>query len=563
MFLELAAAGGGLTYIVRRQRRTPRLIDRLTTQHPRNWSVLKERSEYMSDEERAARRYFKQTSVMLASGVALSLIYPPGLYLMIPGILWGVYPIFRDAYRDLTKEKRVTVIVVDAMLTVMAVVYGTINPLVLLISTFSSWLYSLMLKILASSKSNAQVVLEHLTINVPQTALIARDNKNQTVPFDQIKVGDILIIDGGQPIPVDGVVLEQAAWVTEQLLTGNRGKTEKLPGNEVLAGSVLQSERLKLQVCRLGDETSLFRLRQALENNADFIEEIELRGKAMADRFALPGIALGILAYPFGGFSSMMAVIMMSPCYNMRLLGLLTVMDYLEEAVREGVLIKDGRVLETIDKVDVLILEVAALQRAGITETDLQTTLNMLHEKNIEVQLVSADAGVTDAVTPIAANLGIKPGSDMRNAEQRLQLVETLQANNHCVAYVGDGLRDVVPMQAAQVSVSVNDMASLSNDSAKVMLLEGRLYQLNHLFDLATRFEASMSRSLLTTTAPNAVSIAGSFTGSIGYLGAVGMFYGGVGLGLTNVFWPKIERQLSQLTKNKTQSTQTLLAVKD
>jgi len=57
--------------------------------------------------------------------------------------------------------------------------------------------------------------------------------------------------------------------------------------------------------------------------------------------------------------------------------------------------------------------------------------------------------------------------------------------------------------------------------------------------------------SLLTSTVPNAVGIAGSFAGSVGFMGSVGMFY--VGLGLVNVFWPTLRRQFPGLGKDNQQ----------
>lgn len=548
MLLELVVASGGVTYMVRKRRRTARLIDRLVPERVPDWSSLKQQSEVMSEEEREARRYFLQTSVMLVGGVIVSLIYPPLLYALIPGIVWGVYPIFRDAYRDLTQEKKFTVIALDAVLTLLTVVYGAINPQVLLITTFSNWLYALMLKVIASSKSNTQDLLGELSLQPPINVWRVQDNIELEVPFEEVQLHDVLIVDEGQQIPVDGQVLEQAVWVDEYLLTGDSCIVEKCVGSDVFAGSLLHQGKLKLQVSRIGDETSLARLRQALNDTNQMTADIELRGKAMADRFALPGFALSVLAYPIGGIGSVMAVIMMSPCYNMRLLGLLTVMDYLQVAVHEGVLIKDGRVLESVDKINVLILDLTALKQMSSSVQAIQTVLQQLQVRGIQICLITTHDD--EELAELAISLEAAQYFGKADRAQRLALVEQLQTTGDCVAYVGDGVQDGLPMQAAQVSISLNGMSTLVHDKAKVVMLNADCQHLIRLFELAERFEASMSRSLLTATVPNAISVTGSFAGVIGYMGSVGMFYSGLGLGLINVFWPKVQRELAALTQN-------------
>jgi len=56
-----------------------------------------------------------------------------------------------------------------------------------------------------------------------------------------------------------------------------------------------------------------------------------------------------------------------------------------------------------------------------------------------------------------------------------------------------------------------------------------------------------MSRSLLTSTVPNALGIAGTFAGAVTYAGSIGLFYGGMGLGLLNVFLPQLRRRYAAL----------------
>jgi cation transport ATPase len=550
MILELAAVSG-VGYVVRRVRR-PRLIDQLVPNHRRDWASLKKQTETMSEEERKAQQYFLQTSVMLGGAVVGVVVNPALLYLLAPGIAYTAYPLLRDAWHDVRVERRLTVVGVDVLIAVLTLIYSPLNPQVLAISTLSNWLYSFFLKVIATSKSNAQNQLAHLAVVEPEQVWVLQDGVEIAIAFAELKVGDVLVLEAGQTVPVDGVVYTTPVLVVQSLLTGEATPVTKHRGETVFAGSVLHSGRLHVQVEKLGDATALAELRHVLDNTALYAADAELRGKALADRFALPGVVLGALAYPFGGLDAVLAVIMMSPCYNMRLFGLLTIMDFLQAAAHEGILIKDGRVLEQVDKIDTVVLDLTSLlvlddsgevmPRPGTLEG-----IDALRTQGLTLWLVGAEAA---AVTEQwAAQLGITHNISNAMPQDKAELVQRLQADNRFVAYVGDGIRDAIPMKLAQVAISLNGMGTLARDAAQVILLDQNLQDLHKLFNLAQQFEGSMRRSLWLTTAPNAVSIGGTFLNVVGFATSIGIFYAAMGVGVLNVFWPQVRRRLASLRK--------------
>ncbi|SEB12851.1 ATPase, P-type (transporting), HAD superfamily, subfamily IC [Thiothrix caldifontis] len=548
MILELAAVGGA-SYVVRRVRR-PRLIDRLVPNHRRDWATLKKQTEIMSEEEREARQYFLQTSVMMGSAVVSMVVFPASLYLLIPGIAYTTYPLLRDAWRDLREEHRLTVVGVDVILSALTLMYSVINPQVLALTTFSNWLYSFFLKVIATSKSNAKNQLAHLAVVEPEQIWVLQDGVEIAIAFAELKVGDVLVLEAGQTVPVDGVVCATEVLVVQSLLTGETEPVTKHVGDTVFAGSVLHAGRLQLQVEKMGSATALAELRHVFDNSALYAADVELRGKALADRFALPGVALSVLAYPVGGLNAVLAVMMMSPCYNMRLFGLLTVMEFLQAAAQEGILIKDGRVLEQVDKIDTVILDLASLLvldesgevtlRAGTLEG-----VNALRTQGLTLWLVAAET--VEVAEQWATHLGITHVVSNAMPNDKTALVQRL-AENGFVAYVGDGIRDAVPMKLAQVAISLNGVSTLTQDTARVILLDQNPQHLHNLFSLSQRFEASMQRSLWLTTAPNAASIGGTFLNVVGYATSIGIFYSAMGVGLLNVFWPQLRRRYAALT---------------
>jgi cation transport ATPase len=239
----------------------------------------------------------------------------------------------------------------------------------------------------------------------------------------------------------------------------------------------------------------------------------------------------------------------------MRLFGLLTVMDFLQVAAQEGILIKDGRVLEQVDQVDTLVFDLSALQvtpsHGGdkVLHPEAVEAIAAFRETGMTLWLVSAESAETTASW--AEQLGIDACIVNALPQDKTDLVQRLQADGHFVAYVGDGIRDAVPMKLAQVAISLNGVETLARDTARVILLDQNPQHLHHLFALSQRFEASMSRSLLLSTAPNAVSIGGTFLNVVGYATSIGIFYSAMGIGLVNVFLPQLRRRYVALRTAK------------
>lgn len=125
------------------------------------------------------------------------------------------------------------------------------------------------------------------------------------------------------------------------------------------------------------------------------------------------------------------------------------------------------------------------------------------------------------------------------------------------MAYVGDGIRDAVPMRLAQVAISLNGINTLVQDNAQVILLDQNPQHLSGLLALSQRFEASMKRSVWLTTVPNIVSIGGTFLGLVGYASAISISFAVLGGGMLNVFGSTLRRRYASQPAQPTASAPT------
>ena len=109
----------------------------------------------------------------------------------------------------------------------------------------------------ARSKGKTTDALKSLMKLAPKQATLVIDGKENVVPIEQVKKGDIFAVRPGESIPVDGIVTEGNSAVNEAALTGESIPVDKEPGDLVSAATINQSGYLRCEASRVGDDTTL------------------------------------------------------------------------------------------------------------------------------------------------------------------------------------------------------------------------------------------------------------------------------------------------------------------
>jgi Cu+-exporting ATPase len=202
----------------------------------------------------------------------------------------------------------------------------------------------------------------------PKTARILRDGKEEDIPLDQIKVGDRLRVRPGEKIPVDGVVLEGSSSVDESMITGEPIPVEKPPGSRVVGATVNGTGTFVMRADRVGSETLLARIVQMVSQAQRSRAPIQRLADRVAGWFVPAVIAIAALTFVIWSFfgpqprlahalvNAVAVLIIACPCA----LGLATPMAIMVgtgRGAQVGVLIRDAEALETLEKVDTLVLD--------------------------------------------------------------------------------------------------------------------------------------------------------------------------------------------------------------
>ena len=108
--------------------------------------------------------------------------------------------------------------------------------------------------------ARARAGIEKLVHLTPRTARVLRDGKEQVLPAEQVRVGDLLRVLPGETIPVDGVIAAGQTSINQAVMTGESLPVDKGEGDEVSSGTVNQFGSFDMRATRVGEDSSIQRM---------------------------------------------------------------------------------------------------------------------------------------------------------------------------------------------------------------------------------------------------------------------------------------------------------------
>ena len=302
--------------------------------------------------EKKLNRYLALAATALGLATAGALLYPPLSLLSLLPALYVTGPVWRGAYHALAKEHRIRVSVLDTVVFVLAV--GTGNYVAL---ALGGCLYYVSRVLLLKTEDSSRAHLIQVFSNQPRFVWLHTDGVDVEVPLEDVRRGDILVVRAGETVPADGTIAAGVASIDQRLLTGEAQPAEKGVGDPVFASTTLLAGSVHVQVERAGTETVVAQIGAILDRTADFKTAMQSRGEALADKMATPFLALGAVALPTLGAVGAGSVLTASFGYHMRILAPVGMLNFLTLMSRHGILVKDGRSLESLREVDTVVFD--------------------------------------------------------------------------------------------------------------------------------------------------------------------------------------------------------------
>ncbi len=219
----------------------------------------------------------------------------------------------------------------------------------------------------ARAKGKASSAIKELLKLEAKEAHLWRDNQEVTVPLNQIKVGDILIVKPGEKIPVDGIIIEGATHIDEKVVTGESMPVKKTVNEEVIGATVNQEGLIKFRATKVGKDTLLFQIVKMVEEAQASKAPIQDLVDKISEYFVPAVITIAVLSFagwvfvaglPFrAGLMRLIAVLVIScPCA----MGLATptaLVVGIGRATKFGIILKGGAALEKAYRVNTIAFD--------------------------------------------------------------------------------------------------------------------------------------------------------------------------------------------------------------
>mgnify|MGYP000590369715 FL=1 len=480
-----------------------------------------------------------------------------------------------------------------------------------------------------ATTNRAKKGLKKLISLAPTKGRRLKDGKEEMIPAEEIRQGDILRILPGETIPVDGTIINGETSVDQSIMTGESLPVDKGVGEEVFCGTINRFGSIDISATKVGENSSLQKLIRMVQD----AENKQAPMQRIADRVAswLVPVALliAILAYVFTGniVTAVTVLVVFCPC-ALVLATPTAIMAAIGQATKHGVIIKSGEALEKMGKVDTIAFDKTGTLTYGrldvsdmisfdksICETELLSLAASAEAKSEhplgkaivayarakEVPLVESTAfrmttgkgifaevdhrsllcgnekfltengvsidnqmqsalerlrtqgkasilvaegqkcigviALSDVLRPEAKDMVSRlsamhtrtvllTGDHQKTAdyfsqqvgisevraellpEEKVQSIEELQAENHKVCMIGDGVNDAPALKTADVSVAMGSMGSdIAVDAAEIALMSDDISKIPYLKRLSNATVNTIKASITLSMCINFVAI--------------------------------------------------------
>ena len=281
----------------------------------------------------------------------------------------------------------------------------------------------------------------------PDSANLEVDGKLEEVDPDEVPVGSVIVVNPGERVPIDGVVLEGASSLNTAALTGESAPRDVGAGDEIISGCINMSGVLRIRTTKEFGESTVSRILELVENASSN----KSRSENFISKFArvyTPAVCFGALALAllpplvrlmmgldplFGDWAYRALTVLVISCPCALVISIpLSFFAGIGGASREGILIKGSNYLETLSKVKTVVFDKTGTITKGVFEVS-----GVHHSDRDEAEIIEYAAHAECASShPISRSLVRRYGKE----PDRARVKDIEEISGHGVTATVDGV---------------------------------------------------------------------------------------------------------------------------
>jgi len=229
-----------------------------TTEELKSSPENDEHNQYIANVGRTIQRRYAIASTSLVLAALGSLFFPVLIFISVAGIVYTTIPIWKKGYRSLFKEHQFDMAVFDSILfpwlfmTKYYFILALLNWICYLSKTFAYKVKYI--------EKDLRATLVQVFGKIPKLVWLLKDGVEIEVPCEELNVGDTIVVNANEIIPVDGVIVNGTTLIDQRLLTGELQPLQKTVGDQVFAATIVLSDRIFIRVGKSSSQTLVAQL---------------------------------------------------------------------------------------------------------------------------------------------------------------------------------------------------------------------------------------------------------------------------------------------------------------